>query len=122
MTLKGALGWGGLTRESALIRNLASGLLSSLPLQRLISSERLWRLAIMGFMAYAKDVFILTSILSLFLLGLTLSLKSGVVAVGRDRGRQLWTNASGLIIALAGYVTLLLMLQQMVGIPISSCW
>ena len=76
----------------------------------------------MGFMAYAKDVFILTSILSLFLMGLTLSLKSGVVAVGRDRGRQLWTNASGLIIALAGCVTLLLMLQQMVGIRISSRW
>jgi hypothetical protein len=76
----------------------------------------------MGFMAYAKDVFILTSIMSLFLLGLTLSLKSGVVSVGRDRGRQLWRNASGLIVALVGCVAVLLMLQQMVGIGIHSRW
>jgi hypothetical protein len=79
-------------------------------------------MAIMGFIAYAKDFFILVSILSLFLMGLTLSLKSGVVAVGRDRSRQLWCNASRLIIGLAGYVTLLLMLQQMVGIRFGSQW
>jgi hypothetical protein len=76
----------------------------------------------MGFMAYAKDVIILTSIMSLFLLGLTLSLKSGVVSVGRDRGRLLWRNASGLIVALVGCVAVLLMIQQFVGIRFGSRW
>ena len=76
----------------------------------------------MGFLAYAKDVFIVSSILSLLLMGLTVSLKSGVVAVGRDRGRQLLSNASGLILALGGCVALLLVLQEMVGIRLGSRW
>ena len=76
----------------------------------------------MGFMAYAKDMFILTSIMSLFLVGLTLSLKSGVVSMGRDRSQQLWRNASKLLIALVGCVAALLMIQQLVGIRISSSW
>ena len=76
----------------------------------------------MGYLAYAKDVLIVSSILSLFLMGLIVSLKSGVVAVGRERGRQLRSNASGLILALVGCVTLLLVLQEMVGIRIGSRW
>lgn len=76
----------------------------------------------MGYLAYAKDVFIVMSIATLLLLGLILSLKSGVVAVGRDRGRLLWQNASGLIIALVGCVAALLMIQQIVGVRIGSHW
>jgi hypothetical protein len=103
-----------------------SGLKFALPYltSRLVLRERykVGRSAIMGFMTYAKDAFILMSIMSLLLVGLGLSLKSGVATMGRERGRQLRRNASGLIVAVVGCVAVLLMLQQMVGIPIGVRW
>jgi hypothetical protein len=76
----------------------------------------------MGLTMYAKDIFILTTISGLFLIGLALTLKSGMVSVGCGQGRQLWNNASQLAVALAGCAAFLLMIQQIAGIRVGSFW
>jgi len=78
--------------------------------------------AIMGWTIYLKDLFILSSILGLFVIGFVVALKSGVVSMGRGRGRQIWDNASHLVVALAGCLAFLLMVQQMIGLKIGSPW
>ena len=67
-------------------------------------------------------MFIVASIASLLSLGLVVALKSGVVAVGRDRTRLVLENASGLIVASPAAWSFLLMVQQMAGIRMGSSW
>jgi len=74
--------------------------------------------SIMGFLTYLKDFVTVASILSLFVVGLLITLKSGVVAMGGDRCRLVLSNLSQMVIALAGCMLVLLMIQQMVGLRI----
>ena len=76
----------------------------------------------MGFLGYLKDFMTVASVLSLFVVGLAITLKSGVVAVGADRCRLVLGNLSQLIITLAGCLLVLGMIQQMIGIRIASGW
>jgi ABC-type uncharacterized transport system permease subunit len=73
----------------------------------------------MGFLEYAKDFVTLASILTLFAIGLTIALKSGVVAVGQDRCRLVLGNLSHLIFGIAACLLLLMMVQQLVGLRLT---
>jgi hypothetical protein len=76
----------------------------------------------MGFLSYLKDIVTVLSILSLFLVGLAITLKSGVVAVGGDRCRLVLGNLSQLLITLAGCLLLLGVIQQFIGIRLAPIW
>jgi hypothetical protein len=69
----------------------------------------------MGYLLYLKDFVTLATILSLFVVGLLISLKSGFVSVGGDRCRLIRSNLSQLIVSLVGCAIFLLMIQQIVG-------
>ena len=70
---------------------------------------------VMGYLAYLKDFVTLASILSLLVVGLLITLKSGVVMVGDDRCRLVRSNVSQLVISLAGCALFLMMIQHIVG-------
>ncbi|WP_435010598.1 hypothetical protein P12x_001876 [Tundrisphaera lichenicola] len=76
----------------------------------------------MWFMALAKDLFILFCIGSLLSVGLIVTLRSGLISVGNDRRWEFWRNASRLVMALAGCLAFLLMIQQIAGIRLGSAW
>ena len=76
----------------------------------------------MGFLGYLKDILTVASILSLLLVGLAITLKSGLVAVGADRCRLVLGNLSQLVITLAGCLLLLGMIQHLIGIRLGSLW
>ena len=76
----------------------------------------------MGFLVYLKDIVTVSSILSLLVVGLAITLKSGVVAVGTERCRLVLGNFSQMVIALAGCFLLLCMIQQLIGIRLGSIW
>lgn len=69
----------------------------------------------MVYLTYLKDLVTLASILSLIVVGLLITLKSGVVSVGGDRCRLVRSNFSQLVISLAGCAIFLMMIQHMVG-------
>jgi hypothetical protein len=69
----------------------------------------------MGIMAHLKDIVTVASILSLIVVGLLIALKSGVVAVGADRGTLILRNLSQLVISVAGCLFFLMMVQHVVG-------
>lgn len=69
----------------------------------------------MGYLAYLKDFVTVASILSLFVIGLLITLKSGVVSVGGDHCRLVRSNLSQLVISLVGCALFLMMIQQIVG-------
>jgi len=76
----------------------------------------------MGYLAHFKDLFILTSIFGLIGVGLVITLKSGVVSMGRERCQLMFGNLSRLVVALSACLVLLMMFQQMAGIRVGSPW
>ena len=62
-----------------------------------------------------KDLFIVGSILGLILVGVTITLWSGLVASGRERGSRLVSNLSQMLVALASWAAFFSMIQQWVG-------
>jgi hypothetical protein len=76
----------------------------------------------MGFLGYAKDILTVASILGLFLVGLTIALRSGVMAVGPDRSRLVLGNLSQLILTLAGCLLVLGMIQTLIGMRLPAVW
>jgi hypothetical protein len=76
----------------------------------------------MGILGYAKDILTVASICSLILVGLTIALKSGVVAVGPDRSKLVLANLSQLVITVAGCLLVLGMIQQVIGVRFPSGW
>lgn len=66
-------------------------------------------------MAHFKDIFEVSIILGLVVVGLVITLKSGVVAMDRDKRTLILDNASRLVVALMGGVAFLLVVQQVVG-------
>ncbi len=76
----------------------------------------------MGASFYLKDLLLVAPILGLFVVGLAITLKSGVVSLDRDRGKRILGNLSHLAVALAGCLAFLLMVQQIVGFRIDSRW
>ncbi len=76
----------------------------------------------MGILGYLKDIVTVASIFSLLFIGLTIALKSGVVAVGPNRSRLVLANLSQLILTVAGCVLVLGVIQQVIGVRLSSTW
>ncbi len=62
-----------------------------------------------------KDLFILVSVLSLLVVGIGITLRSGLVSSGRGWRSNLMCNLSKMILTLAGYAALFSMVQQLVG-------
>ncbi len=69
----------------------------------------------MSVMNSVKDLFIVFSIVSLLAMGIGITLRSGLVASGRDRWSNLACNLSRMVVTLVGYVALFSMVQQLVG-------
>jgi hypothetical protein len=70
-----------------------------------------------------KEYLIVFVILALFMVGLALSLNSGPADIGsRGRTRAMAANASAVLIRLAGYITVLVALQRMIGSPPVPGW
>jgi hypothetical protein len=70
-----------------------------------------------------KEIFLTSTILGLFLLGLVITLRSGVVSLGTSRGRRLAAeNLSALLLRVAGYFAGLLALQRVIGTPSVLDW
>ena len=69
----------------------------------------------MSAMNSIKDLFVLISVLSLLFIGVGITLRSGLVASGRDRGANLAGNLSQMVLTLAGYAALFSMFQQLAG-------
>jgi hypothetical protein len=76
----------------------------------------------MGFLSYLKDIVTVSSILGLFLVGLAITLKSGVVTMGGDRCRLVLGNLSQMVITLACCLLLLGMIQQLIGLRLATLW
>ncbi len=71
----------------------------------------------MGILFYLKDIITVVSVLSLLVIGLLITLKSGVVSVGGGNQCGLvWRNFSQLVVTLAGLILFLSIVQQMIGI------
>ncbi len=66
-----------------------------------------------------KDLFIVGSILGLILLGVAITLRSGLVASGRQRGSRLLSNLSQMLVALVSWAAFFSMVQQWVGLRLS---
>jgi len=66
-----------------------------------------------------KDLFIVGSILSLLLIGVGITLRSGLVAAGRERCSRIFGNLSRMVVALASWAAFLSMIQQLVGLRVS---
>ncbi len=71
---------------------------------------------------HLKDIAIVLSILALLSIGLAITLKSGVMSVGRDRRRLILVNLSQMVVALMGWLVVLMMVQQIVGSRVGSPW
>jgi hypothetical protein len=76
----------------------------------------------MGILAYLKDIFTVASICGLLVVGLVIALKSGVVAVGPDRSRLVLQNLSQLLVTLAGCLLVLGMIQEIIGVRLTTRW
>ena len=76
----------------------------------------------MGLAGHLKDIVTFATILSLFVVGLAIVLKSGAVAVGADRSRLILANLSQMVITLAGCFLALGMIQQIIGFRLSPAW
>jgi hypothetical protein len=76
----------------------------------------------MEFTAYLKDIVTIVVIAGLFVVGLVITLKSGVVARSGDRCRLILGNLSQLIVTLGGCMLFLTMLQEFVGFRIGLRW
>ena len=76
----------------------------------------------MGILGYLKDISIVASIASLLVVGAGITLKSGIVAVGPDRSRQMLANLSQLVVTLAGCLLVFGIVQEMIGIRLASTW
>ena len=76
----------------------------------------------MGILAYIKDFFILASIIGLIGVGLIITLKSGMVAMGKERCHLILGNMSRLVLALSACLAFLMMAQQMAGIRFVTPW
>jgi hypothetical protein len=76
----------------------------------------------MGSLAYLKDFVTVASILSLLVVGVLITLKSGVVTVGGDHCRLVLSNLSQLIITLVGCMLVLIMLQEIMGFRGGLSW
>ncbi len=71
---------------------------------------------------HLKDIAIVLSILALLSIGLAITLKSGVMSVGRGRRRLILVNLSQMVVALMGWLVVLMMVQQIVGSRVGSPW
>jgi len=69
----------------------------------------------MSAMSSIKDWCIVISIVSLLLAGVGITLRSGLVASGREPRSGIAGNLSRMVIALAGYGAFLSMIQHLVG-------
>ncbi len=76
----------------------------------------------MGVLGYLKDIVTVSSIVGLVLVGLVIALRSGAVAVGPDRSRLMLSNLSQLVITLAGCLIAIGMIQQVIGVRLTSNW
>jgi hypothetical protein len=76
----------------------------------------------MGILGYLKDIVTVASIFGLLIIGLAIALKSGVVAVGPERSRLVLANLSQLVLTLAGCLLVLGVIQQFIGVRLSSSW
>ena len=70
-----------------------------------------------------KEIFLVTTILSLLGLGLVIALRSGGVELRTSRGLRVFAgNASLLVLRLLGYVAGLLVLHKAIGSPSFPGW
>jgi hypothetical protein len=70
-----------------------------------------------------KEAFLVTTILSLLVLGLVIALRSGGFDLSTSRGvRVLVGNVSLLVLRLIGYVAGLFVLHKAIGSPSMSLW
>lgn len=69
----------------------------------------------MSAMGLFKDWFVLISIAGLLLIGVGITLRSGLVASSREQGSQIVGNLSRMMVALAGYGAFFSMVQRLVG-------
>ena len=77
----------------------------------------------MGSWVQLKALLIFGPILALFVVGVLLTLKSGVANISSHQGAELFLgNLSQLIIRLAGYAVGLMAVQRFVGLPIGIGW
>ena len=66
-----------------------------------------------------KDIFLVGSILGLVIIGGWITLRSGVVASGRERGAQVLGNLSRMIVGLLSGAALLSLAQQWAGMRLA---
>ena len=66
-----------------------------------------------------KDIFLVGNIFGLVIIGVWITLRSGVVAAGRQRGAQLLGNLSRMIVGLLSGAALLTLAQQWAGMRIA---
>lgn len=66
-----------------------------------------------------KDVFLIGNILGLILVGTWITLQSGVVAAGRERGAQILGNFSRMIVGLISGAALISLAQQWAGMRLA---
>jgi len=72
---------------------------------------------------HLREFFILAPIVGLLLVGVAISLRSGLAGVGTEQARQrLAGNFSQLLLRLAGYGVALLAMQQYIGIRMNLGW
>jgi hypothetical protein len=76
----------------------------------------------MGVLGYLKDALTVASVFTLLLVGVTIALKSGVVAVGPDRSRLVLANLSQIVFTVAGCLLALGIVQQLIGFPRAIGW
>jgi hypothetical protein len=76
----------------------------------------------MGFLGYLKDLATVACIGSLIVVGVAIALRSGIVAVGPDRSKQVLSNLSQLVVTLASCLVVFGIVQQFIGIRMPSPW
>lgn len=69
----------------------------------------------MASMTLIRDLFLLTTIAGLLVVGVGIALRSGLVARGRDRCGRLAGNLSRLVVTLAAYAAALAAVQHAIG-------
>jgi uncharacterized membrane protein (Fun14 family) len=76
----------------------------------------------MGAMVYVKDIVIIAAILGLFVVGVLVALKSGVVAMDGEHCSLVRSNLSQLILTLGGFLIFLTFVQEIVGFRLGLIW
>ena len=70
-------------------------------------------------MSAIKDLFILFTVASLLVVGVGITLRSGLVAAGRERTSQILGNLSRMVVALASWTAVISFVQQWAGLRFS---